>query len=68
MEARQEVGPLGVLVQVLADDSEGTKKGVNPEEAMELVRHIKDECPQLAFKGLMSMGKLGDEKEFATIY
>ena len=57
-----------MLVQVLCKDSEGTKHGSNQDEAMELVSFIKTECQMLRFRGLMSMGAVGDTEEFASVY
>lgn len=56
--------PIDVLVQVLADNSEGTKHGVTPDEAIELANLIRNECPFLKFRGLMSMGEIGNLEEF----
>ena len=33
-----------------------------------MVKHIIKECPMLKFKGLMSMGAVGNELEFSTMY
>ena len=62
------VPQINVLVQVLADNSEGTKNGVSVSEADGLVKHIIEKCPYLKFKGLMSMGAIGNVKEFQTMY
>jgi len=61
---RKEMPPIAILIQVLADDSEGTKNGVKPDDLDELIKHIRDNCPHLKFKGLMSMGAIGNVKEF----
>ena len=55
----KRVSRLGVLVQVLTSD-EGTKHGVEVKDVPSLVQFIQDSCPNLAFRGLMTMGKLND--------
>ena len=32
------------------------KSGVEPSECLELARHVKRECPNLRFSGLMTIG------------
>lgn len=34
---------------------------------MKLIEFIRDECPRLRFRGLMSMGAIGDTEEFEAI-
>ena len=68
IEARKEIPPIDILIQVLAENTEGSKFGVSPPEAVQLVQHIKDSCPMLKFKGLMSMGEIGNTKEFNTVH
>ena len=53
---------------MLADDSETSKHGVTPDGAIDLARHIRENCPFLRFKGLMSMGELGNVKEFRAVH
>ena len=60
----QERPQLDVLIQVLADDTEGSKFGVEPDESMKLADFIMQECPQLRFRGIMSMGEIGNINEF----
>ena len=67
IEERKDA-PLDVLIQVLAQNTEGSKFGVKTEEAIPLVQHIKDQCPFLKFKGLMSMGEIGNTEEFKTVH
>ena len=64
IEERKTLPPLDILIQVLAQDTEGSKFGVSVEETIPLVQHIKEQCPFLKFKGLMSMGEVGNVKEF----
>ena len=52
-----------MLVQVHTGE-EDSKFGVKPDDVLSLVDHINGECPQLQFKGLMGMGKLGDIEGF----
>ena len=35
---------LDILIQVLANDTEGTKYGVNPDQAIELIKHVQNNC------------------------
>lgn len=61
--------PLGVLVQVNTSD-ESQKCGVMHADArlMDLVRHIRENCPKLLFKGIMTIGEIGEsERDFACL-
>lgn len=59
--------PLSILVQVIAENTEGSKHGVSPDESLELVKHINTNCPFLKFCGVMSMGAVGNVEEFKAI-
>jgi hypothetical protein len=37
------------------------KNGCSPEEAVQLVKHILDKCPNLELTGLMTIGKFGHD-------
>ncbi len=50
--------PLPVLIQVNTSGEE-TKYGVEPQECLPLARHIVDNCPNLVFRGLMTIGMKG---------
>jgi hypothetical protein len=50
-------GPLSVYVQVNSSGEE-SKYGVDPSEALELVRHIRTKCRRLRCDGLMTIGAL----------
>eukprot|EP00245_Coleochaete_scutata_P013235 TRINITY_DN5327_c0_g2_i1.p1 TRINITY_DN5327_c0_g2~~TRINITY_DN5327_c0_g2_i1.p1 ORF type:complete len:270 (+),score=59.80 TRINITY_DN5327_c0_g2_i1:86-895(+) len=52
-----ERSPLKVLVQVNTSGEE-SKSGVDPGACVELVRHVREECPHLHFSGLMTIGML----------
>ena len=65
---RDGLPPLEVLIQVLAMDLEGTKNGVPVDAVPELRQHIDHECPHLKFRGLMSMGAVGNVEEFKMIH
>ena len=67
VEARQQMPPLDILVQVLAINTEGSKFGLSPEESIDVIQHINDACPFLNFRGLMSMGAIGNVEEFQAI-
>lgn len=67
-KVRAATAPLDVLVQVLAMDTEGTKYGVAPDAVSEMTRHIRESCPFLRFRGLMSMGALGNVQEFRIMH
>ncbi|CAM6128774.1 unnamed protein product [Calypogeia fissa] len=47
--------PLRVLVQVNTSGEE-SKFGVEPDNCVELARHVESECPHLVFSGLMTIG------------
>ncbi|MQL75097.1 hypothetical protein Taro_007475 [Colocasia esculenta] len=49
--------PLKVLVQVNTSGEE-SKSGVDPSGCVELAKHVKLNCPNLAFSGLMTIGML----------
>ena len=57
MDERAKVGAgkLGVMVQVNTSGEE-SKFGVEPKDCLPLARHIRDECSNLAFRGLMTIG------------
>ena len=58
---------LSVLVQVLTG-GETSKFGVEPASVRELVTYIRQECPRLNFRGLMSMGLLHDVEGFRKMF
>ena len=43
------------------------KHGVPVSEVKDLVKHVISECTKLKFKGLMSIGNIGDLDEFREI-
>ncbi|KAK4794252.1 hypothetical protein SAY86_012246 [Trapa natans] len=47
--------PLKVLVQVNTS-GEVSKSGVEPSDCVELAKHVKLQCPNLEFSGLMTIG------------
>jgi pyridoxal phosphate enzyme (YggS family) len=47
--------PLRVLVQVNTSGEE-SKSGVEPSECVHLAKHVKQDCPNLLFSGLMTIG------------
>ncbi|WOK97291.1 hypothetical protein Cni_G05999 [Canna indica] len=49
--------PLKILVQVNTSGEE-SKFGVDPSGCVQLVKHVKLECPNLIFSGLMTIGML----------
>uniref|UniRef100_A0A8C5PZE1 Pyridoxal phosphate homeostasis protein n=1 Tax=Leptobrachium leishanense TaxID=445787 RepID=A0A8C5PZE1_9ANUR len=49
---------LKVMVQIKTSDEE-SKHGLEPGEAVELVKHIKEKCQSLEFAGLMTIGSFG---------
>eukprot|EP00270_Netrium_digitus_P005169 TRINITY_DN1672_c0_g2_i1.p1 TRINITY_DN1672_c0_g2~~TRINITY_DN1672_c0_g2_i1.p1 ORF type:complete len:233 (+),score=71.64 TRINITY_DN1672_c0_g2_i1:221-919(+) len=49
--------PLKVLVQVNTSGEE-SKFGIQPEECVAMAQHVKEECPNLVFAGLMTIGML----------
>ena len=67
VEGRANMPPLDVLVQILAINTEGSKHGLSPEDSIEVIKHINEACPFLNFRGLMSMGEIGNIEEFKAI-
>lgn len=49
--------PLRVLVQVNTS-GETSKSGVEPSGCVELAKHVSENCPNLEFSGLMTIGNL----------
>ncbi|CAI9088371.1 OLC1v1022679C1 [Oldenlandia corymbosa var. corymbosa] len=47
--------PLKVFVQVNTS-GENSKSGVEPSECVDLAKHVKSDCPNLQFSGLMTIG------------
>lgn len=56
---------LRVLVQVNTSGEEN-KSGVEPHEAAQLCRHIREKCPHLHLAGLMTIGALARSQEATT--
>ncbi|KDO29509.1 YggS family pyridoxal phosphate enzyme [Saprolegnia parasitica CBS 223.65] len=54
--------PLAVLVQVNTSGEE-QKSGVAPEDCVALASHIQASCANLAFQGLMTIGRFDDETD-----
>ncbi|OIS99120.1 hypothetical protein A4A49_29070 [Nicotiana attenuata] len=48
--------PLKVLVQVNTSGEE-SKSGIDPSNCVELAKHVKLDCPNLEFSGLMTIGR-----------
>jgi len=57
---------LNVLVQINTS-GEDNKDGVEAAEAPALVAHVIDACPNLAFRGLMTIGRPGDVSCFDAL-
>lgn len=51
---------LRVLVQINTS-GEAAKSGCEPDEVVELCRFVRDECANLRFAGLMTIGKYGHD-------
>ena len=58
-------GKLRVLVQVNTSGEE-SKSGVEPGEAAELCKHIREKCPHLQLAGLMTIGAIARSQEAST--
>ena len=58
-------GKLRVLVQVNTSGEE-SKSGVEPDDAGELCKHIRDQCPHLQLAGLMTIGAIARSQEAST--
>ena len=53
---------LRVLVQVNTS-GEASKSGVTPSDALELCKHIREQCPHLRLSGLMTIGAIARSKQ-----
>lgn len=53
---------LRVLVQVNTSGEE-SKSGVEPSDALELCRHIREHCPNLRLSGLMTIGAIARSQQ-----
>jgi pyridoxal phosphate enzyme (YggS family) len=53
---------LRVMVQVNTSGEE-SKSGVEPKDAQELCKHIRDSCPHLQLSGLMTIGAIARSQE-----
>lgn len=55
---------LKVLVQVYTS-GETAKSGCDPSECVDLVNHIKKDCPALEFRGLMTIGSFNHDHKIS---
>lgn len=53
---------LRVMVQINTS-GEATKSGCEPQDALELCKHITESCPHLKLQGLMTIGAIARSKE-----
>lgn len=56
---------LRVLVQINTSGEE-SKSGVEPKDATELCRHVREQCPNLQLAGLMTIGAIARSQEATT--
>lgn len=56
----EEKEPLNVMIQINTS-GEDQKSGIDPQEAYKLVNHIRQNCPGLLFKGLMTIGAMNHD-------
>ncbi|EME41615.1 hypothetical protein DOTSEDRAFT_90415 [Dothistroma septosporum NZE10] len=56
---------LRVLVQVNTSGEE-SKSGVEPREATELCKHVRERCPSLQLAGLMTIGAIARSREASS--
>lgn len=56
---------LRVLVQVNTSGEE-SKSGVDPGEASELCRHVREKCPSLKLAGLMTIGAIARSQQSSS--
>ncbi|XP_046972909.1 pyridoxal phosphate homeostasis protein [Vanessa cardui] len=61
LKIRKEETKLNVMVQVNTSGEE-VKNGVEPSQVTELVEHVLKKCPDLDFKGLMTIGQYDYDK------
>ena len=62
LEKEPSAGKLRIMVQVNTSGEE-SKSGVEPKEALELCKHIKESCPNLQLSGLMTIGAIARSQE-----
>jgi hypothetical protein len=61
----QDGGKLGVHVQVNTSGEE-EKSGCEPEKTAALCRHVREKCPNLKLRGLMTIGAIARSKQAAA--
>ena len=54
--------PLRVFIQINTS-GEAEKSGVEPKDAAELCRHVRQRCPHLKLQGVMTIGAIARSKE-----
>lgn len=59
-EHSDKAAKLNVLVQINTS-GEDEKNGVQPEDAVELYRHVLEKCPNLNCEGVMTIGRFGHD-------
>lgn len=57
---------LNIYLQVNTS-GEDTKSGLEPNEVVDLIRDITEQCPRLRIQGLMTIGAPGDQSCFDTL-
>jgi pyridoxal phosphate enzyme (YggS family) len=60
--AKEGAEVLRVMVQVNTS-GEASKSGVEPKDALELCKHIKEQCSHLKLSGLMTIGAIARSQE-----
>ncbi|XP_050357718.1 pyridoxal phosphate homeostasis protein [Nymphalis io] len=72
VKIRKDESKLNVMVQVNTSGEEA-KNGVEPSQVTKLVEHVRNNCPDLDFKGLMTIGQYdydmsqGPNPDFLTL-
>ena len=61
-ESQYQNTPLRVFVQINTS-GETEKSGVEPQDAVELCKHIKEGCPHLWLQGVMTIGAIARSRE-----
>lgn len=57
-EFRKEDGKLRIMLQVNTS-GEDAKSGIDPDEVVDLTRHVNDNCKNLELDGIMTIGQFG---------
>jgi PLP dependent protein len=64
---KMERNNLNIYLQINIS-GEQTKSGVHPEEVLKIYEDIKNECDRLKVIGIMSLGEIGNSRQFEQMF